>query len=318
VRSGSANPVAVVHPAQAAAVCGVAVRSRAVAVRPRARRTVEEATVVGDRAAFTFASDADLGTNSVRSHGGNQCRRRLSRNRKARYCVAVPAGFWIVLVIAVIVFAIVSSSRAKAKRAEPRRTEPDLWERWKQADALKLELARDGVRMAEELLVVSETSSWLLHEPVYNARTDMFDTPCTERDFELPSGKCWETRAELSNTFHWWADQEAPFRLALSRPRSSVVIQAGEYLDIVKCYQSVNEPGMYVTRVCRTGENRWHTYTWSCGIATHRDGVDLALLAVDVAENPKLWLDRNATLRERWLRNGDWREAARLCRHKTE
>ena len=201
---------------------------------------------------------------------GNQRRRRLESYSQSRGIVwpCRPASG--LSAIALIVFAIISSSRAKAKRAEPKRTvkraEPDLWERWEEADALKLELAKDGVRMAEALPVVSETATWLLHEPVYDARTDMFDAPCTQAGFEFSSGKCWETREQLPDTFRLVVDQEAPVRLGLSRPRSSVVIQAGEYLDIVKCYQKAATNQACTSRgFAVLASTYWHTYTWTCG-----------------------------------------------------
>src|SRR5258706_695085 len=156
----------------------------------------------------------------------------------------------------------------------------------------------------------------------------MFDPPCRDRDFQFASGRCWETRDKLPEVFAIWAGHEASFKLGLSRPRTGAVIPAGEYIDIVNCRYSVNEPGLTVIRVSRVAEDRWHTQVWTCGLAPGAGDLGLAagnmkihftsdsaqvdppLLATDVAQDPTLWTKRNEKVRERCLSNADWPDAA--------
>ena len=246
----------------------------------------------------------------------------------------MPTGLWIVLALAAIGFMMFRSKGAGAARDTPEKS--DLWTRWKQRDAMTPDVVKEGVRLAEALPIVDEGTSWLLHEPVYDARTDMFDPPCSAPDFEYSSGRCWTSREALADVFRSWAEFEAAIRLELMRPRTSSVIAASDHIDIVACLDSVNEPGVRVVRLSRVAADRWHTHVWTCGLAPGAGAVALGtsdgrmrmefgsdsaqtdppLRAADIAEDPSLWTRRNAQVRERWPTNGDWRDAAQLCTHR--
>ena len=211
--------------------------------------------------------------------------------------------------------------------------EPDLNTRFKNSDAMVPELVKEGVRMAYALPIVDRDSSWLLHDPVYDARTDMFDPPCKESGFQF-SGSCWKSPETLPDTFAMWAERTASFRAGIGRPLVNVIVPAPEHLDIIACLDSVNEPGLRVIRLCRVAEDRWHTNVWSCALAPGANSMvmsagsmhielssdssqlDPPLRAQDVAANPSLWTERCARVRERWPRDGNWRDAAALCTHK--
>ncbi len=240
-------------------------------------------------------------------------------------------GAWIFLGLIVLVVVIVRSSRA-GRAASP--AEPDLNTRFKNADAMKPELVKEGVRMAYALPIVDEGSSWLLHQPIYDARTDMFDPPCKESGFGYSSGNCWVSPESLPDEFQIWADQTASFRAGIGRPLVNVIVPAPEHLDIIACLNSVNEPGLRVIRLCRVAEDRWHSNVWSCALAPGANSIvmstgrmhielgadssliDPPLRAQDVAADPSLWTQRNARVRERWPKDGNWRDAASLCTHK--
>ena len=242
-------------------------------------------------------------------------------------------GTWIVLGLAIAVFAFFASRVSGGSRAGS--DESDISSQFKKADALALELARQCVDLAEELPVIDEQTSWLLHEPIYDARTDVFDPPCVESGFEYSSGRCWIAGEGLAEVFRRWSEDEARFRLGLTRPRTTSLIRAADYIDIVWCFYSVNEPGLETLRLCRVGENRWHRHVWSCGrgpgagpvaigtddgkiqitLASDSGGLDPPLLARDVVEDSSLWTQRNAFVRARWSADPNWREAVTRCKH---
>ena len=245
----------------------------------------------------------------------------------------MPTGVWIFLGLVVLGF-LISRSMGSGKPAGPSE-KSDLGKKYDQKDILAVELAKEWAAKAMALPIVDQDTSWLFHEPNYDAKVDMFDPPCRDQDFSFESGRCWKTRDKLAEVFAIWADHEAGFQLGLSRPRTGAVIPAGDYIDIVNCLQSVNEPGLRIVRVSRVAEDRWHTQVWTCGLAPGAGDVGLAvgnmrvhfssdssqvdppLLATDVAQDPSLWTRRNALVRERWKSNGDWRDAAALCEHRT-
>lgn len=244
-------------------------------------------------------------------------------------------GFWIVLVLVALGIVMFRSTRSGPSQRVP--AEPDLDTRFKNRDAMIPEVLKEAVRMAEALPIVDQATSWLLHEPVYDAKTDTFDPPCAAREFGDSAGRCWESIESLSTYFrNWWAEPTASFRTGISRPLTDVIVPARDHLDVISCFHSVNEPGLRVVRVTRVAEDRWHTHVWTCGFAPGAnsmvmgtsDGrmrielasaagqVDPPLLARDVANDSSLWVQRNAAVRDRWPKDRNWREAAGLCTHR--
>jgi hypothetical protein len=242
-------------------------------------------------------------------------------------------GAWIVLGLAVAIVAFFASRAFGGSRAGS--DESDLSSRFKAADALALELGRQCVDWAEALPVIDERTSWLLHEPIYDARTDVFDPPCVENGFEYSSGRCWVAGEGLGDVFRRWSGDEAQVRLGLSRPRTTSLIRAADYIDMVWCFYSVNEPGLQALRLCRVDANRWHKHVWQCGmgpsagtvaigtddgkiqirLASDSGELDPPLLARDVAEDPSLWTQWNALVRARRSADPNWREAVAHCKH---
>lgn len=234
------------------------------------------------------------------------------------------AGVWVILGIIVVAIFIAKNSKGEEKN--------DVLDRFKEADALAPEIVKECVRAAQALPIVDEKTSWLLHDPVYDARTDQFDPPCKEKEFEWATGDCWLTPDSLPKAFEPYAEAEAQDRLKLSRPRHASFIVDNDHLDVVTCYESINEPGVYVRRVSRVGPERWHESFFRCGLkhgemglaagnlkimfGSDSEGVDPPIKAVDVAQDPTLWIKRTADLRRRGPSIGTWREAARLCGHK--
>ena len=92
-----------------------------------------------------------------------------------------------------------------------------------------------------------------------------FELPCKEGNFNWSTGKRWLTH-RIHEAFESYANDEASFRLALSRPRTSCIVAANDHLDVIRCNYSVNEPGVNVMRVSRVAEDRWHVYHFTCGI----------------------------------------------------
>jgi hypothetical protein len=239
----------------------------------------------------------------------------------------MPTFLWILIVIVVVVLATRRSSKTPA--------EPTVSQRFAEVGALEPKLAAEGARMAEALPIVDKATSWLLHEPVLDARHG-FDPPCVASDFESSDGKCWQSRDALPEVFQQWAHDEAMIRLEMTGHRTSVLVPAAEHIDIIRCHYSVNEPGLGVVRICRVAEDKWHTIYFSCGMAPGANamalqagnmrievaddsaGIDPPLLATAVAENPSLWTERNDEVRRRWRLDGDWRDAVAMCKHRPE
>lgn len=244
-------------------------------------------------------------------------------------------GVWIVLGLAVAAFLFFVTRASGGSRAGS--DELDISSQFEKADALALELARQCVDLAEALPAIDEKSSWLLHEPVYDARTDFFDPPCVETGFEYYSGRCWTDYGGLAEVFSRWSYHEARVRLGLYGVRTTSVIPAADHIDIVFCDGDGNEPGLQLMRLCRVEENRWHIQSRSCGLgpnagtfgigtddgrtrimlASDPGGLDPPLRARDVADDPSLWTQWNVLVRARWSANREWREAAANCRHLT-
>lgn len=245
-------------------------------------------------------------------------------------------GVWVFLGLVVLAIAIFRSKGAPGAPKAP--VETDLGKRFEEKDALAADLAKECASMAMALPIVDLHTSRLFHDPVYDAKNDLFDPPCKEQDFEYSSGRCWTSRESLPEVFRIWADHEAGFKTGLSRPRTGCVVPASDHIDVITCPYSINEPGLFVVRVSRVAEDRWHVHHWTCGLAPGASTmglgiaggkmkivlesdsglVDPPLKAVDVALDPSLWTRRNETVRDRWAVNAAWREAARLCTHKPE
>lgn len=239
------------------------------------------------------------------------------------------AGVWIFLGLVAVAIAILLKGKNGGTKAAP---ENDVLSRFREQDALAPELVQECVRAAKALPIVDEKTSGLFHDPVYDARTDQFDPPCKENDFQWSTGNCWLTPDTVHEVFEVYADHEASFKLGLSRPRTACVVAADDHLDILLCPSSVNEPGLSVMRLSRVAEDRWHVYRYTCGfgatgmgivggnlkilLTSGADDMDPPLKAVDVAQDPTLWTRRNDRLRSRWTQNGHWRDAAALCTHK--
>lgn len=239
-------------------------------------------------------------------------------------------GVWIFLgfvVLAVVILKVKGGgSKAPAKN--------DVMDRFKQKDALVPEIVQECVRAAKALPIVDKATSPLFHEPVYDAKSDLFDPPCKENDFQWTTGRCWDGPDTIHKAFEMYADREASDRLGLARPRSSCMIPAGDHIDVIHCDYSVNEPGVSVLRVSRVAEDLWHVYQFTCGrapgamglsggkaklvLTSEDNGIDPPILAVDVAQDPTRWTQREEKLRRRWKLDGNWRDAARLCTHKPQ
>ena len=244
------------------------------------------------------------------------------------------AGVWVFLGLVVVAIAILKGKSGGAPGAAKAPPENDVLNRYTQKDALAPELVKDCVLAAKALPIVDEKTSALFHDPVYDAKTDQFDPPCKESDFEGSIGRCWLTPDTVHEVFEVYADHEASFKLGLSRPRTACVIATGDHIDILLCPYSVNEPGLSVMRLSRVAEDRWHVYRYSCGqgaggmaiaagnmkivLTSDSDVMDPPLKAVDVAQDPALWTQRNERLRSKWILSGHWRDAARLCTHKPQ
>jgi hypothetical protein len=240
------------------------------------------------------------------------------------------AGVWIFLGLVVVAFAILKNRGTGGAKAPEKRSLTELFER---KDALVPQIVQECVRAAQELPIVDSATSWLHHDPVYDARTDMFDPPCKDDDFRRSTGDCWLTLDTLPKAFERFAESEAGFRLELSRPRADTLVAAGDHIDVVTCVQSIDEPGVYVRRLSRVSEGRWHEHFFQCGmgnsamglvagnarivLASGSDGVDPPIKAVDVAHDPSLWTRRTDELRRLWPSNADWRDATRLCDHRS-
>lgn len=239
-------------------------------------------------------------------------------------------GVWIFLGLVVLAVVILKVRSGGSKASE----EDSVENRYKKRDALAPVLLQECVRAAQALPILDEGTIGLLHDPVYDAKVDRFDPPCTEGDFQGTTGKCWRSPDTIHDVFEFYADQEASFRLELSRPRTNSVVAADDHIDVVHCHQSVNEPGVNVTRVCRVAEDRWHVHSFRCGmeqgslgiaagdmkilLASDSGLIDPPIKAVDVARDPALWTKREETLRGRWKMNGHYRDAARLCTHRPQ
>lgn len=240
-------------------------------------------------------------------------------------------GVWIFLglvVLAVVILKVKGGGGPKAPK------EDGVMDRYRKRDALAPELVQECVRAAKALPILDEKTSGLFHDPVYDAKIDQFDPPCKESDFQFGVGRCWEGPDTIHKVFEFYADQEASFRLELSRPRTSCIVTANDHIDVLHCHQSVNEPGVNVMRVSRVAEDRWHVYSFRCGLeqgamgiaggnmktllTSDSDLIDPPIKAVDVAQDPTLWTKREENLRSRWRLNGHYRDAVRLCTHKTQ
>jgi len=237
-------------------------------------------------------------------------------------------GVWVFLGLVVLAAVIL-----KVKGGGPRAAQnTGVLDTFKQKDFLAPEIVKECVRAAKALPIVDERTSPLFHDPVYDAKSDQFDPPCKENAFQGSSGGCWEGPETIYKSFESYADREASHRLGLSRPRTSCMIPSSDHLDVIHCDNSVKESGVSVIRVSRVAEDRWHVYHFTCGRApggmgiaggnvkialmSEDLGIDPPILAVDVAQNPTLWTQREEKLRRRWKMDGHWRDAARLCTHK--
>lgn len=242
-------------------------------------------------------------------------------------------GVWIFLGLVVVALAILKGKGGGASGGSKAAEDSPVMKRFKEKDALVPQLVQECVRAARALPVVDPRTSPLFHDPVYDARSDQFDPPCKDGDFESSAGRCWKTADQIADVFGRYADAEASFKLQLSSPRVGCIVAADDHLDILHCDSSVNEPGLHVMRVSRVAEDRWHVYGYQCGmkqgpsgfaagnlkiqIATSdADAMDPPLKAVDVARDPTLWTRRTEQVRRRWPQNDNWRYAAKLCTHR--
>lgn len=238
-------------------------------------------------------------------------------------------GVWIFLGLVALAVAILKHKGGA--KAPPKNDVLDLY---KQADVLAPDIVKECVEAARALPILDEKTHGLFHDPVYDAKVDQFDPPCKDNEFKWTWGKCWLSPDTLPAVFEVYADQEARFRLGLSGPRVHCVVASDDHLDVLLCHGSVNEPGVNVIRVSRVAEDRWHVYSFRCGLeqgpmglvaggvkillSTDSDRMDPPIKALDVAQDPALWTTREETLRDRWKQNGHYRDAARLCEHKSQ
>ena len=172
-------------------------------------------------------------------------------------------GVWVFLGLVVFAVVILKAKGGGSKAPQGN----DVMDRYKKKDALVPELMQECVRAAKALPMRSTRrragSSTM---PVYDARVDQFELPCKEGDFNWSTGKRWLAPDRIHEAFESYANDEASFRLALSRPRTSCIVAANDHLDVIRCNYSVNEPGVNVMRVSRVAEDRWHVYHFTCGI----------------------------------------------------
>src|SRR4030067_130631 len=102
--------------------------------------------------------------------------------------------------------------------------EKDARQLFRESDDLAAKLAGEWAGRAESMPVSDPASSDLLHLPVYDCATDLFELPCTAPLKELAS-------PELPDLFGGWADEEARHRTGVMIGRRSQTVVDGWGLD---------------------------------------------------------------------------------------
>lgn len=185
--------------------------------------------------------------------------------------------------------------------------EKDARRLFRESDELAAKLADEWAGRAKIMPVSDPDSSDLLHLPVYDCATDLFELPCESRRDELAT-------QGLAGLFRSWADEEARHRTgAVIGRRAQAVVDGGDFIDLL--YAQTLEPGASISRLVRTAEDGWEVVRWRAGMRPSASGVDPLFLVPEIAAEPGLWLERETEIRARRRTNPDWIRTCRLCPH---
>ncbi len=210
---------------------------------------------------------------------------------------------------AVLLGAIIFALR---KPRAPNKTTLELID---EANALAPRLVEQYVERAKALPIVDRSSSLLLHRPIYDCGTDLFEPPCTGRGFDgFPAGPCWLSAADLPAFFKHDAKRVAQTQAGVVLQAGVAIVRGGDFLDVVEATHA-QKPGGLVARLVRVAPDRWHVHRWKAGMVPSAHDADPPFFVAKIAQAPELWLRREQTVRDLWQRNDAWRSAAARCSH---
>ena len=184
----------------------------------------------------------------------------------------------------------------------------DVRRLFQEADELAAKLADEWTARAKEMPIQDPDSSDLLHMPVYDCATDLYELPCAAPRKQLST-------PELPDIFRGWADEETRHRTGVMiGPRAHALIDGRDFVDLL--YNQTHEPGACVTRIVRVGEDLWNELGWRSGMRPSAGGLDPQFHVTQIAAKPSLWLAREMATLTRRRAEPDWIRACRLCTHR--
>lgn len=169
------------------------------------------------------------------------------------------------------------------------------------------QLLREATETVKRLPILDPSTTTLLHLPVYDCATDVFELPCAHPDFEdeILHNNYGFNKVEdwLNRCFSEFGD-----------PELHAFVFCGDHFVIL--FNQTPEPGGEVWRFVRIGENAFHVHSWRSGMNHSAYDVDPPFFVNEIHHDPSIWLRRENEVALRIRANSNYQYEARQCKHR--
>jgi hypothetical protein len=158
--------------------------------------------------------------------------------------------------------------------------------------------------LLESLPVVDIAQCAVVHVPVYDCGSDLFERACRHQNYR------WGYDAEIG-----CADGDRMRKLIeRAEGEDGAIVPAGDYLYVLLA-DSVQQPGGVARFIVRVQDDEYFTWWWRTGMRPSAQDADPPFYVRDVRKNPQLWLDRVERLHGVILSNEQFKRYRGRCEH---
>jgi hypothetical protein len=168
------------------------------------------------------------------------------------------------------------------------------------------QILRESTASVRRLPVLDAMTTPLLHLPVYDCATDVFELPCAHPEFEdtILFGDYGFEKVE--EWLHRCSSENAD-------PELHAFIDCGDHVVIL--FNQTSEPGGEAWRFVRIGENAFHAHYWRAGMNPGAYNVDPPFFVKEVHRDPSIWVRREKDVALKCQGNPNYQYEARQCKH---
>jgi hypothetical protein len=136
----------------------------------------------------------------------------------------------------------------------------------------------------ESLPIVDLAKCRVVHLPVYDCRSDLFERPCRH------DGYAWGGYNSVGIGFTD-ADEVRKLLRRADNDDAAAVVYGADHLYVLLA-DNVREPGAKARIIVRVKQDEYFTWWWRTGMHPSAYDLDPPFYVKDVRKNPQLWLTR--------------------------